>query len=100
MKKEAPWFSCWPSGVPKHLEYPRVPLQEILRKTAEVYPEKTAIAYGEQEISYAQLEMFSNQFANSLIELRVGKGDRVAVFLPNIPHLSSCILVLLRQARL
>jgi long-chain acyl-CoA synthetase len=86
MKKDAPWFNCWPSGVPKHIEYPHAPLQEILRKTAEAYPEKTAIVYGEQEISYARLEMFSNQFANALVKLRVGKGDRVAVFLPNIPQ--------------
>jgi long-chain acyl-CoA synthetase len=86
MKKDAPWFSCWPSEVPKHIEYPHVPLQEILRRTAEAYSEKTAIAYGEQEISYARLEVLSNQFANALVKLKVGKADRVAVFLPNIPE--------------
>ncbi len=80
------WFNCWPTGMPKHIEYPTVPLQEILKKTAESYPEKTAIAYGEREINYAQLEALSNQFANALIKLEVKKGDRVAVFLPNIPQ--------------
>jgi long-chain acyl-CoA synthetase len=84
MKKDTPWFRCWPSEVPRHIEYPHVPLQDILRKTAEAYPEKTAIAYGEQEISYSRLEVLSNQFANALIKLKVGKADRVAVFLPNI----------------
>jgi long-chain acyl-CoA synthetase len=63
-----------------------VPLQEILHKTAKTYPEKTAIVYGEREISYAELEMFSNQFANALVKLGIKKGDRVAVFLPNIPQ--------------
>ena len=58
--------------MPKHIEYPKVPLQEILKKTAEAYPEKTAIAYGEQEISYSQLEALSNQFANALVKLKVG----------------------------
>jgi len=86
MRKDTPWFNCWPAGVPKHIEYPKVPLQEILKKTAKAYPEKTAIAYSEQEISYAQLETFSNQFANSLIKLGLKKGDRVAIFLPNIPQ--------------
>jgi long-chain acyl-CoA synthetase len=71
---------------PKHLEYPNVPLHEILHKTARVYPKKTAIVYDEREISYAELEMFSNQFANTLIKLGVKKGDRVAVFLPSIPQ--------------
>jgi long-chain acyl-CoA synthetase len=86
MGNDTPWFNCWPSGVPKHIKYPKVPLQEILTKTAKSYPEKTAIAYGEREISHAQLETLSNQFANALIKLEVDKGDRVAVFLPNIPE--------------
>jgi long-chain acyl-CoA synthetase len=86
MRKDTPWFKCWPAGVPKHIEYPNVPLQEILKKAAEAYPEKAAIVYGEREISYGQLEAFSNQFANALVKLGVEKGDRVAVFLPNIPQ--------------
>ena len=86
MRKEKPWFKCWPVAVPKHIEYPKVPLQEILKKTAEAYPEKTAIVCGEREISYAQLEVLSNQFANALVKLKVEKGDRVAVFMPNIPQ--------------
>ena len=86
MRNDTPWFKCWPAEVPKHIEYPKVPLQEILKKTAEVYPEKTAIVYCEQEISYSKLEVLSNQFANALVKLKVDKGDRVAVFLPNIPQ--------------
>ena len=76
----------WPAEVPKHIEYPQVPLQEILRKSAENFPEKVAIVYGEQEITYAQLELLSNQFGNALIKVGVEKGDRVALFLPNIPQ--------------
>ena len=30
--------------------------------------------------------LLSNQFANSLVKLGVKKGDRVAIFLPNIPQ--------------
>jgi long-chain acyl-CoA synthetase len=86
MKNDIPWFNCWPAGVPKHMEYPKGSLHEILKKTFTDYPEKTAIAYGEREISYAKLEELSNQFANALIKLKVEKGDRVAVFLPNIPQ--------------
>jgi long-chain acyl-CoA synthetase len=86
MRKNIPWFTCWSNGIPKHIDYQKVPLQEILKKTGEAYPEKIAIAYGEQEISYSQLDTLSNQFANALIKLKVEKGSRVAVFLPNIPQ--------------
>jgi len=83
-KKDKPWFNSYPVEVTKHLEYPWVTLQEILRKSAEAYPEKAAIVCGEQEITYSQLEVFSNQFANALVKLGTKKGDRVAIFLPNI----------------
>jgi len=81
-----PWFRLWPKDVPKTLEYPKVPLHAILEKTAKEHPEKTAIAYFEREITYAELDSLSNQFAGALAALGVKKGDRVAVFLPNIPQ--------------
>ena len=80
------WFKQWPTEVPKSIKYPQVPLQEILHKSAKNFPEKVAITYGEKEITYAQLDMLSNQFANALASLGVQKGERVALFLPNIPQ--------------
>jgi long-chain acyl-CoA synthetase len=80
------WFRLWPKDVSKNLEYPKVPLHAILEKTAKEHPEKTAIAYFEREITYAELDSLSNQFAGALAALGVKKGDRVAVFLPNIPQ--------------
>jgi long-chain acyl-CoA synthetase len=68
------------------MEYPAVPLNEILEKTAEEYREKKAIAYFEGEITYGELDALSDQFAAALVKLGVKKGDRVAVFLPNIPQ--------------
>jgi len=81
-----PWFGSWPKDVPRNLEYPKVPLHEILEKTAKEHPEKAAIAYLEKEITYAELNSLSDKFAAALAALGVKKGDRVAVFLPNIPQ--------------
>jgi long-chain acyl-CoA synthetase len=84
--KNKPWFRSWPKDVPKNLEYPKVPLHAILEKAAKEHPEKAAIAYFEREITYRELDLLSNQFAVALAALGVKKGDRVAVFLPNIPQ--------------
>ncbi len=81
-----PWLKKWPSQVPQHIDYEVVPLQEILNKTAKNYPKKTAIVYDGRKISYAELKMFSNQFANALVKLGMEKGDRMAVLLPNNPQ--------------
>jgi len=68
------------------MKYPQVPLQELLRESAENFPEKIAVAHDGQEITYDQLNALSNQFANSLLKMGVEKGDRVAIYLPNIPQ--------------
>ncbi|MGD0450910.1 MAG: long-chain fatty acid--CoA ligase [Candidatus Bathyarchaeia archaeon] len=86
MADSKPWFKSWPAQVPKRIEYPQVPLQGILQKSAKDFPQKTAIVFGEREISFAQLDLLSNKFANSLVKLGTKKGDRIAVFLPNIPQ--------------
>jgi long-chain acyl-CoA synthetase len=84
--KNKPWFRSWPKDVPKNLEYPKVPLHAFLEKTAKEHPEKAAIAYFEGETTYRELDLLSNQFAGALSAIGVKKGDRVAVFLPNIPQ--------------
>ena len=84
--KNKPWFSSWPKGVPKNIKYPKVPLHAILKKTAKAHHEKTAITYFERNISYRELDSLSDQFAGALAALDVKKGDKVALFLPNVPQ--------------
>src|SRR3954451_2081072 len=43
----------------------------------------TWLIFGEQRYTYAQAHEFSNRYANGFRELGVGKGDHVAVMLPN-----------------
>jgi long-chain acyl-CoA synthetase len=85
-KGNKPWLSNWPADVPKSIEYPQVPLFEILRTTAQRHPEKTAISYFENEISYSELDSLSDKFAVALSKLGVRKADKVALFLPNVPQ--------------
>jgi long-chain acyl-CoA synthetase len=81
-----PWFSSYPNDVPRNLPYPEVPLYAILEKTAKEHPEKAVIAYSETSITYAELDTLSSRFAAALVALGVQKGDRVAIFLSNIPQ--------------
>ncbi len=84
--KSKPWLNMWPVDVPVNIKYPAGGIHEILQETAKKFPEKTAIIFSEKEITYAELDLCSNGFAHSLIELGVGKGDKVAIYLPNVPE--------------
>jgi len=72
--------------VPRSIDYPAVPLHEILAKTARNHPKKTAIEFLDAQITYEKLNKLSDQFAAALAWLGVKRGDRFAVFLPNIPQ--------------
>jgi len=61
-------------------------LKQILEQTAKQYGGKTAIIYGSDRLSYAELDEASNKIANALIERGVEKGDRVAIVLPDVPE--------------
>jgi len=69
-----------------HLDYPDIPLNWLLESSAKRFPKKTAIVCGQQEVTYAKLDALSNHFAKSLLSLRIQKGERVALFLPNTPE--------------
>ncbi|HML01747.1 MAG TPA: long-chain fatty acid--CoA ligase [Candidatus Bathyarchaeia archaeon] len=83
---EKPWFKFWPEGVPKHIEYPRVPLSDLMKNAAESHPNHTAIVYFDKGITYKELNVATDKFANALANLSIKKGDKVAIFLPNIPQ--------------
>lgn len=84
--KEKKWFKFWPIHVPNNIDYPEVSLQDLLRKTAKKYPEQIAIVYFNDEITYGELNVLSDQFAAGLLKVNIKKGDRVALFLNNIPQ--------------
>jgi long-chain acyl-CoA synthetase len=83
---EKPWYRFWPEGVPKHIDYPQCPLSDMLKATAEKYPNNTAIVYFDKPMTYQELDVAVSKFATALDDLGVKKGDKVALFLPNIPQ--------------
>jgi long-chain acyl-CoA synthetase len=83
---EKPWFKSWPEGVRQHIDYPEVPLPDLLRRSAQAYPHDTATVYFHKEMTYEELDEDSDRFAAALDDLGVKKGDKVALFLPNIPQ--------------
>jgi long-chain acyl-CoA synthetase len=58
-------------------------VQQFLERSAERYPDKTALICGDQRLTYAQIEEHANRLAHALIDGGVQRGDRVGVYLPN-----------------
>ena len=64
--------------------YPLTP-QTFLERSANVYPDKPAVVYGDRIYSYSDLRHRVNKLAGALRGVGVEKGDRVAFLVPNVP---------------
>jgi len=76
----------WPSGVSKTLQYPDEPLFAILDRSAVKSGNLPYTVWQGQSHTYSQVRDDVNRIANFLISRGIKKGDRVAVFMPNLPH--------------
>ncbi|RPE72784.1 fatty-acyl-CoA synthase [Tibeticola sediminis] len=63
---------------------PLTPLA-FIERTAEVYPERLAIVYGEQRQTWRETAARARRLAGALQQAGIAKNDTVAVMLPNTP---------------
>ena len=89
-------IAAWPPGWPRSLEYPRLPVHEILDQSAQRIPQRTALIFAGQRLSYAGLKELSDRLAAALFALGVQKGERVALQLPNCPQFAVAYYGLLK----
>ncbi len=80
------WIKHYDKGVRPNLEYPEIPLYDLLNNSAEKFPDKVALDFIGKEITYRQLKEASERIAGYLKNIGVKKGDRVILDLPNTPH--------------
>lgn len=61
-------------------------IAKLLEDKAKDFPDKPAIIFKDRPITFDQLKDSSFKLANSLINLGIKKGDRVAIYLSNCPE--------------
>ncbi|HSX63102.1 MAG TPA: amino acid adenylation domain-containing protein, partial [Pseudoxanthomonas sp.] len=66
--------------------------QQVLRD-----PDAIAVTFGDQRLSYTQLNLRANQLAHWLMALGIGAEDRIALALPRSPELVVAILAVLKS---
>ena len=63
---------------------PLTPLS-FIERSAYVYPDRLAVVHGARRSTWAETYARSRRLASALAQRGIGKGDTVAVMLPNIP---------------
>lgn len=83
---DRPWIKNYDKGVPATIEYPKIPLFQLLENSAQKYPDRACTIFKGAVISYKEMNAITDHIAAALVAMGVKKGDRVGIFMPNTPQ--------------
>ena len=85
MSLERPWLDHYPQGVPAQIDVEEFPsVVSVLENAIENYRDRPAFSNFGKQLTYGEVDRLSKQFAAYLLgELKLKKGDRVAIMMPN-----------------
>lgn len=86
MTGEHAWRTAYRHPVPWDTDYPPLSMPALFDAAAAHYVDRPAIDFLGRRYSYAQLADGVRRVATGLAALGYGKGDRIGLFLPNVPH--------------
>ena len=76
----------YPRGVPYSINYPEIPLYAFLENAARKFPNRDAVIFYGNKMTYSQLWDQTLRLARALMNVGVETGDRVGLLLPNVPQ--------------
>ncbi len=83
---EKPWLKVYEGRVEPEAEVFEGSLYDLFRNAVEEHRGKTALTFYGTEFAFERLHALVEKMAASLAAAGVGKGDRVALMLPNCPQ--------------
>jgi long-chain acyl-CoA synthetase len=81
-----PWLARYADHVPKELPLPEKGMADLFEESAERHPDRDAVRYFDEMVSFRELDRMADRFAARLAGWGVEKGDRVAVYTQNDPQ--------------
>src|SRR5699024_9971201 len=82
---EKPWIAHYPDGVPAEIDVNEFrSVVDVFDKSCDEFRHKPAYVNFGTTLSFDQLDQYSATFAAALKDLGLGKGDRIAIMMPNV----------------
>jgi long-chain acyl-CoA synthetase len=83
---DKPWLDLYASGQPAEIAVEYDNAVAMFRATLERAPDGDAIRYFDGRITFRELDRLTDAFAAALVERGFAPGDRVALYLQNVPQ--------------
>lgn len=84
-KVKTPWYKMY-NNIPKHINYPKGSLYDVVADTASKFPEYTAYSYYKTSKTYKAFIKEISNCAAAFKSIGVNKGDIVTICMPNTPE--------------
>ena len=82
---EKPWLNSYPPGVPDNIDLSAFhSIVDVLEQSCSKYKDRMAYHNMGAELTYAELDYLTRNFAASLQNMGLQQGDRIALMMPNI----------------
>src|SRR5690606_3991179 len=78
------------------IDYPQLPLFELISKASQKYQQKTAVKFGDNQLSYEDFDKKVNQLSHTLVSYGVKPGQIIGVALPRSSELVITLLAIMR----
>jgi long-chain acyl-CoA synthetase len=98
MSQDRPWFKSYPQGVPQEVDMDEYrSIVSVFETAVDKYNARPAFANFGKSLTYGEIDTLSRHFAAYLLsELKLKKGDRVAIMMPNCLQYPIAIFGILR----
>jgi long-chain acyl-CoA synthetase len=98
MTIERPWLASYPANVPAQINVEEFPsIVSVLAQACDRFRDNPAFSNLGKTLTYEEIDRLSSRFASYLLnELKLKKGDRVALMMPNILQYPIAIFGVLR----
>jgi long-chain acyl-CoA synthetase len=98
MSIDRPWLASYPANVPAEVNVDEFPsIVSVLSQACERFSDNPAFSNFGTVLSYDDIDRLSRRFAGYLLgELKLKKGDRVALMMPNVLQYPIAIFGVLR----
>jgi long-chain acyl-CoA synthetase len=89
---ERPWLHLYAQGQPHDITPDFTDALAMFRAGAARHPDGDAIRYFDGAVTYGELDGLSDAFAAALLDGGLATGDRVAMYLQNVPQFVICLV--------
>ena len=86
----------WPEGVAHNVTDYKFPVFKFLDDSARKYPNHPYTVFNGASKTFAQVKDTADRIATFLCGKGIGKGDKVAIFLPNLPQFPEILFGILK----